>query len=112
MRMETQFIEEIKLIVVQIIQLLLSSMVSSSKESIYTIMEYVNGGTLFDYQNNIGILSVKEAAQFLKDIIEALGYLHSKSIAHRDIKPYNILITFGIAKLCDFGWSAIVDTMR
>jgi len=25
-------------------------------------MEYVNGGTLFDYQNNIGILSVKEAA--------------------------------------------------
>lgn len=50
-------------------------------------MEYVNGGTLFDYQNNIGILSVKEAAEFLKDIIEALGYLHSKSIAHRDIKP-------------------------
>lgn len=75
-------------------------------------MEYVNGGTLFDYQNNIGILSVKEAAEFLKDIIEALGYLHSKSIAHRDIKPQNIVIAFGIAKLCDFGWSAIVDTMR
>jgi aurora kinase len=49
----------------------------------------------------------------LKDIVEALSYMHSKSIAHRDIKPENIVLTAEkVAKLCDFGWSAVVDTAR
>jgi serine/threonine protein kinase len=35
--------------------------------------------------------------------------MHEKSIAHRDIKPENIVIcSEGVAKLCDFGWSALV----
>jgi serine/threonine protein kinase len=35
--------------------------------------------------------------------------MHEKSIAHRDIKPENIVISSeGVAKLCDFGWSALV----
>jgi len=39
--------------------------------------------------------------------------MHDKSIAHRDIKPENIVIsTEGVAKLCDFGWSAVVETSR
>jgi aurora kinase len=61
--METQFIEEIKLhscldhpTIVKFYGFF------DEGEYIYIIMEYVNGGTLFDYQNNIGILSVKEAA--------------------------------------------------
>lgn len=38
----------------------------------------------------------------------AVKYLHNKGIAHRDIKPENIIISYGLAKLCDFGWSARV----
>jgi aurora kinase len=73
----------------------------------------MNGGTLFEYLNNAGTLGVKEATDFLRDIIEALMYLHEKSIAHRDIKPENIVIsTAGLAKLCDFGWSALVESAR
>jgi aurora kinase len=59
------------------------------------------------------VLSTKQAANFLKDIIDALTYLHERNIAHRDIKPENIVISSaGIAKLCDFGWSAVVQSMR
>ena len=72
-------------------------------------MEYMNGGTLFDYLNEVNCLSLRETVDYLRDIIEALTYMHEKSIAHRDIKPENIVISSeGVAKLCDFGWSAIV----
>lgn len=76
-------------------------------------MEYMNGGTLFDYLNEVPYMDVHVAVLFLKDVIEALHYMHDKSIAHRDIKPENIVTNSeGVAKLCDFGWSAIVETSR
>ena len=59
------------------------------------------------------ILDINEAAEYLKNVIEALSYIHDRSIAHRDIKPENIVLTTeGVAKLCDFGWSALVETSR
>jgi len=56
-------------------------------------MEYLNGGTLFDYLNEVNCLPVKPAVLYLRDIIDALSYMHDKSIAHRDIKPENIVIS-------------------
>ena len=83
------------------------------KEDVYLVLEYMNGGTLFDYLNEVNYLGVREAVEYLRDIIEALVYMHEKSIAHRDIKPENIVISSeGVAKLCDFGWSAVVETSR
>jgi serine/threonine protein kinase len=59
------------------------------------------------------MLSVGEAAEYLKDVVEALTYMHDRSIAHRDIKPENIVLTTErVAKLCDFGWSALVESSR
>jgi thiamine kinase-like enzyme len=83
------------------------------KESIYLVIEYMNGGTLFDYLNLVGTLNIKEAIEFLRDVLEGLTYMHERSIAHRDIKPENIVISSeGVAKLCDFGWAALVDNVR
>ena len=88
MKMVNQFINEVKLhhsldhpTIVKFYGLL------EEKDSFYLAMEYINGGTLFDFQNEVGVLNTKQAVDFLKDIIDALGYLHERSIAHRDIKP-------------------------
>jgi aurora kinase len=83
------------------------------KVDMYLVLEYMNGGTLFDHLNKVGFMNIKEAVDVLRDVILAITYLHERSIAHRDIKPENIVIsTEGVAKLCDFGWSSVIDSTR
>jgi serine/threonine protein kinase len=60
---------------------------------IYLAMEYMNGGTLFEYLNKIKKIPLKEAVQFLTDVIDAVNYMHQRSIVHRDIKPENIVLS-------------------
>ena len=50
-------------------------------------MEYVNGGTLFEHINKTKTLPIKEATDYLRDIIEAVTEMHGRKIVHRDIKP-------------------------
>ena len=70
------------------------------------IMEYAEGGELFDYIVSKGRLNEKEAAFFYYQLIEGVEFLHSKKIAHRDLKPENILIdSEGHIRLTDFGLS-------
>jgi serine/threonine protein kinase len=59
----------------------------------YLVMEYVKGVALDQYVQENGVLSEEEAKVFLAQLIEAVKELHSQGIAHRDIKPQNILIT-------------------
>ena len=64
--------------------------------------------------NEVNNLQLKEAVQYLRNVIDAVTYLHEQgSIAHRDIKPENIVVSSeGVAKLCDFGWAAKTVTSR
>lgn len=49
-------------------------------------------------------LDEKQIKFFAVQLIEAIGYLHSNDIIHRDVKMANILIDrLGYIKLCDFG---------
>ena len=68
--------------------------------------EYCSEGNLASY---IKIykqkISEEKAASLIKQILEAVDYLHDQRIIHRDIKPENILLTFDVAKLSDFGSS-------
>ena len=78
-------------------------------ERIYLVMEFCEGGDLYNYILTRGHLTERQSCRFFHDIIEALIYLHSQNIAHRDIKPENFLLdttgkTISI-KLIDFGIS-------
>lgn len=54
-----------------------------------------------------------EAAQIIKDLLQALNYLHEKDIAHRDVKPQNLLVNAQCeAKLAGMGLAAGANRMR
>ncbi|XP_041037662.1 death-associated protein kinase 2-like [Carcharodon carcharias] len=61
--------------------------VFEGKTDMVLIMELVSGGELFDYVAEKESLSEEQAMEFIQQILQALGYLHSKSIAHLDLKP-------------------------
>ena len=46
------------------------------KNEVYMVLEYLNGGTLFDLLNRVGFLSIKETVDFLRDVIMAVEYMH------------------------------------
>ena len=65
----------------------------------YIIMEYVNGGTLKDnfnkYKFKYGVNFPEKIIQhILRQLVEVVALLHSKGIAHRDLKSENILLNF------------------
>eukprot|EP01061_Rhynchopus_euleeides_P009067 TRINITY_DN18220_c0_g1_i1.p1 TRINITY_DN18220_c0_g1~~TRINITY_DN18220_c0_g1_i1.p1 ORF type:complete len:528 (+),score=149.30 TRINITY_DN18220_c0_g1_i1:34-1584(+) len=69
------------------------------------MMEYVEGISLGEHVRNIStILDENVAAHLIRQILQALVFLHNNDVIHRDIKADNILITEDrSAKLCDFG---------
>lgn len=72
----------------------------------YMLFEYVNGGQMLDYIISHGRLKEKQARKFGRQIASALDYCHRNSIAHRDLKIENILISkTGDIKIIDFGLS-------
>ena len=64
----------------------------------YCIYDYCNGGNLSVYlkylKENNKSFSEGEAQYIIKQLVEAVKYLHNKRIVHRDIKPENILIYY------------------
>ena len=75
----------------------------------YLVMEYIPGGTLQEQMNRV--YSVKEAANLLIPVGNALHYAHQKArIVHRDIKPSNILFNdSGQPLITDFGIAKLID---
>ncbi|MBW4678758.1 MAG: protein kinase [Microcoleus vaginatus WJT46-NPBG5] len=69
------------------------------------LMEYIDGINLHDYQEDKGILSQHEALRIIRQMGEALTFVHERGFLHRDVKPMNILLRRqGLeAVLIDFG---------
>ena len=68
----------------------------------YLVMEYCDGETLCDRLARRP-MRLDEVLLYGIQLAEALAAAHRTGIAHRDVKPSNILLTKGGAKLLDFG---------
>ena len=75
----------------------------------WLVMEYVDGETLSERVRSGGPLAAPEAATLLGQTADALVEAHGNGIVHRDVKPSNILIANGAAKLNDFGIARSAD---
>uniref|UniRef100_A0A8B9JQ19 non-specific serine/threonine protein kinase n=1 Tax=Astyanax mexicanus TaxID=7994 RepID=A0A8B9JQ19_ASTMX len=74
------------------------------------VLEMADQGRLLDYIVSWGNLTEEKVALYLRDILEALHYLHTCRIAHLDLKPENVVVeqtsTQPVVKLTDFGDAA------
>jgi eukaryotic-like serine/threonine-protein kinase len=81
------------------------------------VMEYYDGGSLYDRLRAHGPLTVGEVLAAGTVIADALSFAHGQGVLHRDVKPQNILMLptsyvvadFGIARRIDAGHTASVE---
>eukprot|EP00033_Pygsuia_biforma_P005655 GCRY01006246.1.p1 GENE.GCRY01006246.1~~GCRY01006246.1.p1 ORF type:complete len:301 (+),score=60.40 GCRY01006246.1:206-1108(+) len=84
--------------------------VVDTPKHLYVVMEYCDGGELFDYIVAQGRVNEKQTRIYFRQLISALHYLHSNNVAHRDLKPENLLLSEDCKtlKLIDFGFSNVI----
>ncbi|MBU1077149.1 MAG: AAA family ATPase, partial [Spirochaetes bacterium] len=82
------------------------------KNTPYLITELTKGNSLSALLDKVRF-SVEESVELIKQLLEALNYVHGKGVIHRDIKPANIIIdkekNKHKVKLLDFGLSHIME---
>ncbi|KAJ3216033.1 hypothetical protein HDU67_009993 [Dinochytrium kinnereticum] len=80
---------------------------------LYLVMDLCTGGELFDRICEKGSFYEEDAAEIVRTVVDAVGYLHEQNIVHRDIKPENLLFrskdSLSELVIADFGLSKIMD---
>jgi serine/threonine-protein kinase len=82
----------------------------------YLVLEYIPGRTLAQDLLS-GPLPPHRAIAIMRQVLEALRYLHRRNIVHRDLKPHNVMLVnssagFDFVKVLDFGMAKIVAGER
>lgn len=77
-------------------------------ENAFIVMEFIDGVTFLELLRRAGVLSVPLVLELARQSLEALRYLHRRSIVHRDIAPDNLMLTRDedgspLVKLIDLG---------
>lgn len=82
---------------------------SEEFDTLYMIMEYVDGVELFELIQD-GKLSFVRSLRIAIQIAEALGHSHRLGILHRDLKPENVVVgKDDVIKVLDFGLARMID---
>ncbi|GJQ11503.1 hypothetical protein GpartN1_g3294.t1 [Galdieria partita] len=83
--------------------------VFETSSHLFLVIEYAEGGELFDYLVERGKLEPEEALRFFQQIISGLDYCHRRLICHRDLKPENLLLDKNNdIKIADFGMASLI----
>jgi serine/threonine-protein kinase len=69
----------------------------------YFTMPFVEGESLRVRLERVGELPIADAVRILREVASALSYAHKHGVAHRDIKPDNVMLTDEFALVTDFG---------
>jgi serine/threonine protein kinase len=81
--------------------------VFSDRNTLFLVMELVRGGDLFDRVVARGRYGEHEARVVMVQVLGAMQFMHDKNVAHRDMKPENILLLSKDSdtdvKITDFG---------
>lgn len=79
-----------------------------TKDYLYLVMEYLNGGDCATLLKVLGTLGPPWACRYTAEVVVGVEDLHKRGIIHRDLKPDNLLIdSKGHLKLTDFGLSRL-----
>ena len=83
----------------------------------YIVTELARGGELFDRLVERGAYTANGAASVMREVVDAVAYLHSMGIAHLDLKPENVLLKSdetdaSDVRLVDFGSARFVGSDR
>src|SRR5258708_26009192 len=74
-------------------------------------MPVVRGESLRERMQR-GRIPIPECVGILRDVARALAYAHRQSVIHCDIKPENVLLSFGTAMVTDFGIAKALSAAR
>ena len=74
-------------------------------QRIYLILEYAPDGDMFTELRKAHHFSEAKAANYAVQVMRGFQHLHENGVIHRDLKPENLLISCGVVKIADFGWS-------
>ena len=83
--------------------------VYETSKYLFLVLEYCQGGELFDYLVKKGKIDPSEALRIFQQIISGIEYLHEHMVCHRDLKPENLLWDGdGNIKIADFGMASLM----
>lgn len=83
--------------------------VYDTDSSFVLVLEYCEGGELFDLLVEEGYLPEENVLDLFQQLVYALDFCHARGICHRDLKPENVLLTAdGRIRLADFGMASLL----